>query len=74
MGPGGHVLTFPVNHGKILNIVAIRTDLDDWPDHQRLTRRGTRDELLQKYDGYGPNVRALLKLTDPELDVVSYIR
>ncbi|KAL1953766.1 hypothetical protein VTO42DRAFT_2297 [Malbranchea cinnamomea] len=69
MGPGGHVLTFPVNHGKTLNIVAFRTSLDDWPDPQKLTRRGTREELLKDFEGYGPNVQGLLKLTNPELDV-----
>lgn len=72
MGPGGHLLTFPVNHGKTLNIVAIRTDLEEWPDYQKLTRRGTRKELLQKYENYGPNVLGLLELTDEELDVVSF--
>lgn len=25
IGPNGHVLTFPVNHGQTLNIVAFRT-------------------------------------------------
>ena len=72
MGPGGHLLTFPVNHGKILNIVAIRTDLDEWPDYQKLTRQGLRKELLEKYENYGPNVVRLLELTNEDLDVVSF--
>lgn len=30
MGPNNHVLTFPVNHGKTLNIVAFHTSAADW--------------------------------------------
>jgi len=71
MGPDGHVLTFPVNHGGILNIVAFRTTSDEWPDAQRLTRPATREDLLRDFEGYGPNVMKLLNLTEPNLDVVS---
>lgn len=68
MGPGGHVLTFPVNHGQILNIVAFHTNKDDWPDYQRLTRPVKREDALSDFSGYGPNVIQLLKLTKPDLD------
>jgi len=71
MGPDGHVLTFPVNHGQTLNIVAFRTTPDDWPDSQRLTRRAKREDALRDYKGYGSNVIKLLNLTKPDLDVVS---
>lgn len=71
MGPGGHMLTFPVNQGKTLNIVAFHTTPDEWADYPRLTRQGTREEALRDFAGYGPNVINLLKLTDEELNVVS---
>jgi salicylate hydroxylase len=70
MGPGGHVLTFPVNLGKTLNIVAFHTTSDKWTDYPRLTRDGTRDEALRDFAGYGPNVVNLLKLTEEKLSVV----
>lgn len=68
MGPNNHVLTFPVNHGQILNIVAFHTDENDWPDYQKLTRNAKREDALRDFDGYGPNVISLLKLTKPDLD------
>ena len=68
MGPNNHVLTFPVNHGQILNIVAFHTSDEDWPDYQKLTRSAKREDALRDFDGYGPNVVALLKLTKPDLD------
>ncbi|KAI9040779.1 FAD/NAD(P)-binding domain-containing protein [Aspergillus affinis] len=69
MGPGGHMLTFPVNQGKTLNIVAFHTSPEPWADYPRLTRDGTREEVLRDFEGYGPNVINLLKLTDPKLSV-----
>ena len=71
MAPDGHMLTFPVNHGQILNIVAFRTDPEDWPDFQKLTRTATREDVLRDHEGYGPSVIKLLQLTKPDLDVVS---
>lgn len=71
MGPDGHVLTFAVNHGEVLNIVAFRTTKEDWPDYQKLTRPAKREDALRDFGGYGANVVNLLKLTEPELDVVS---
>jgi salicylate hydroxylase len=71
MGPDGHILTFPVNHGSILNIVAFRTTTENWSDPQRLVKPATQEDALRDYEGYGTNVIKLLKLTKPNLDVVS---
>jgi salicylate hydroxylase len=67
----GHVLTFPVNHGKILNIVAFRTTSNDWQDHSRLVRPAKQEDALKDFEGAGANVIGLLKLTKPDLDMVS---
>lgn len=69
MGPNNHVLTFPVNHGKILNIVAFHTSEHDWDDYQRLTKPAKREDALEDFKDYGPNVLELLKLTKPDLDI-----
>ena len=71
MAQDGHILTFPVNHGQTLNIVAFRTDPGDWPDFQRLTRMATREDVLRDHEGYGESVIKLLQLTKPDIDVVS---
>lgn len=69
LGPGGHVLTFPVNHGKTLNVVAFRQDDNEWEDSDRLTRMGTREEALRDFAGWGEPVRKLLSLCNAELPV-----
>jgi salicylate hydroxylase len=71
MGQDAHVLTFPVNGGDTLNIVAFKTSKQDWPDSQRLTRRATRKELLHDFRDFGEPLRRLLSLTSKDLDVVS---
>lgn len=70
IGPDNHMLTFPVNQGKTLNIVAFHTTPDDWTEYPRFTRSGTRDEALRDFSGFGPNVVNLLKLTDEKLNIV----
>lgn len=69
MGQDGHVLTFPVNGGKQLNIVAFHTSPEDWPDYEKLTRSAKREDALRDFKGYGQNVTSLLKLTEENLDV-----
>ncbi|KAL4932588.1 uncharacterized protein BDV17DRAFT_167919 [Aspergillus undulatus] len=69
MGPNNHMLTFPVNGGKTLNIVAFHTTDEEWNDYARLTRDGTRDEALRDFANYGPNVTKLLKLCEEKLSI-----
>lgn len=73
MGKGGHVLTFPVNHGKTLNVVAFHTTSSDWPDSSRLVGQATREDALRDFAGFGDTVTSLLKLATPTLQTVSAI-
>lgn len=70
MGPDGHILTFPVNKGKTLNLVAFRTTTDEWEDHVRLTKPARQEDLLKDFESWAPYIQTLLKLTEPELDIV----
>jgi salicylate hydroxylase len=70
MGQGSHVLTFPVNHGKTLNIVAFHTTADDWAYSEKLTKPAKREDALRDFKGFGPNVTQLLKLTSENLEIV----
>ncbi|KAL4940838.1 hypothetical protein BDV06DRAFT_230098 [Aspergillus oleicola] len=69
MGPNNHMLTFPVNGGKTLNIVAFHTTDEEWKDYPRLTRDGTREEALRDFANYGKNVTKLLKLCEEKLSI-----
>lgn len=67
MGQDGHVLTFPVAHGKILNVVAFKYDPDEWTD-ARLVVPTTRESAKQDFKDWGGKVRALLDLLEDKLD------
>ncbi|CAK7224587.1 hypothetical protein SBRCBS47491_005602 [Sporothrix bragantina] len=70
MGPDRHALTFPVNHGQTLNLVAFVTTPEPWPsqDAQQLTLPATRDDALRDFAGFGPNVLGLLGKAAPQMD------
>ncbi|CAK7203723.1 hypothetical protein SEUCBS139899_006469 [Sporothrix eucalyptigena] len=70
MGPERHALTFPVNHGQTLNLVAFVTTPEPWPskDAQQLTLPATRNDALRDFEGFGPNVLGLLRQTAPQME------
>jgi salicylate hydroxylase len=70
MGKGGHVLTFPVNHGKTVNVVAFHTTTDPWPNPEKLTAQATREDALRDFAHFGSEIINLLKLTQEKLDIV----
>ncbi|KAG5977879.1 hypothetical protein E4U54_007076 [Claviceps lovelessii] len=69
MGKGGHVLTFPINHGQTVNVVAFHTTSDDWPDTSKLTASSTREAALRDFAHFRPEIINLLKLSSPDLPV-----
>ena len=65
------MLTFPINHGQIMNVVAFHTTDKDWPDSSKLTAPATREDALRDFADFGRNVKKVLKLAKSELDIVS---
>ncbi|KAH9828882.1 FAD/NAD(P)-binding domain-containing protein [Teratosphaeria destructans] len=62
VGYGGHVLTFPIDHGKTVNAVAFRTKLDGrWKDDQWV-QSTSKEEMLRDFEAWGANVRAILSM------------
>jgi salicylate hydroxylase len=61
LGPGAHVVTVPIAHGKMINVVALIEDQSDWPDPTQLTMKGDGQEALEAYKDFGAPVRNLIK-------------
>jgi len=59
VGPGGHVVHYPLRAGKLLNFVGIRERADwtgeDWYE------RGTTAELLRDFAGWHADVRSIIE-------------
>nr|OQO24663.1 hypothetical protein B0A51_06745 [Rachicladosporium sp. CCFEE 5018] len=74
LGPGGHMLTFPVNHGQTLNIVAFTTKDEDWTtltgqSSDKLTAPTKREKAIKDFAGFSGDVQRLLRLTAEDLDI-----
>lgn len=64
LGPGGHVLTFPIEGGRTVNVVAFRTKGDGVWEDERWVLPGRREDMLRNFEGWGPSVRSILSLME----------
>ncbi|CEJ84465.1 hypothetical protein VHEMI03482 [[Torrubiella] hemipterigena] len=71
LGRGAHLLTFPVRHGQMMNVVGFCGTDQPWKDMRKLTAPATREDALRDFAGFGPVVTSLLQLAEPTLEIVS---
>jgi salicylate hydroxylase len=58
VGPGGHVITYPVRRGELLNFVGI-FEGESWPV-ESWTERGTREACSQSFAGWNPEIHTII--------------
>lgn len=63
LGYHGHMLTFPVAGGKMMNVVAFNSK-KEWTE-ERMVIPATKEEMLQDYVGWGKQVESIIKLMNP---------
>jgi salicylate hydroxylase len=59
LGHHGHVLTFPIEKGKTMNVVAFRTMDGEWKD-ERWVLPMKREDMMKDYEGWGSHVSKIL--------------
>jgi salicylate hydroxylase len=64
MGPKGHVVTYYVKGGSMVNIVAVNEN-PSWVE-ESWNAKSTQEELLAGFKGWHPNLIELFKRTDPD--------
>lgn len=62
VGPGRHVIHYPLRRGELMNFVGI-VERDDWRV-ESWTARGTADELAGDFAGWHADVQALIRAVD----------
>lgn len=67
-GPHGHILTFNVAGGKIMNVVAFKEDPKEWPDEHKLTLPCKKEDAIADFKGWGTNSEAIMALLEDDLD------
>lgn len=68
MGQDGHVLTFPVNHGQTMNVVAFKVDPGEWPSSTRLTLPSKKEDVYRDFKDFGATVHKIIDMLEPQLD------
>jgi salicylate hydroxylase len=68
LGKDGHVLTFPVAGGKILNVAAFTTDDKDWPSPTKFTSPASKADAIKAFAGFNSTVRSIINLLPETLD------
>jgi salicylate hydroxylase len=62
-GYEGHVLTFPIEHGKTMNVVAFRAKKDGvWEHGSTWVLPGNRDQMVKDFEGWGNDVQSILRM------------
>ncbi|WP_332847451.1 salicylate 1-monooxygenase [Pseudomonas lactucae] len=65
LGLDGHILTFPVKQGRLINVVAFVSDRTHpnpkWPADKSWVKPTTQSEMLQAFSAWGDAVRVLLE-------------
>lgn len=64
MGPKGHVVTYYVKGGSMVNIVAVN-ESPAWVE-ESWNAKSTQQEMLAGFEGWHPNLIELFKRTDPD--------
>jgi salicylate hydroxylase len=65
LGLDGHILTFPVKQGRLINVVAFLSDRSRpdpvWPQDAPWVRSASQREMLDAFAGWGDAARVLLE-------------
>jgi salicylate hydroxylase len=62
VGRGGHVVTYPLRRGEILNFVGV-VERDDW-QVESWAERGTREECARDLTGWHEDVQSIIRAID----------
>ncbi|PWY79151.1 putative salicylate hydroxylase [Aspergillus heteromorphus CBS 117.55] len=67
MGPGAHMLTYPLAGFTLMNVAIFTTDPTPWPDASKITMPATRSEVASVFASWSPSVREIIALLPENL-------
>lgn len=68
VGPGAHLIHYPVANGALINATAFISDPKDWPSDNLLVATGSRDDLVETFQDWNPCVRNTIALFPEKLE------
>ncbi|KFZ10498.1 hypothetical protein V501_05170 [Pseudogymnoascus sp. VKM F-4519 (FW-2642)] len=64
MGEHGHVLTFPIEKGKTMNVVAFRTKVDGKWEDDKWVLASKKEDMVKDFEGWGDKVTSIISLME----------
>lgn len=61
-GPGAHIITYPIGNNSVLNMLAVISDPNEWPDEKRHVLPGNKEDIRQAFKGWHPTAEKLAEL------------
>ncbi|KAL5095521.1 hypothetical protein Trisim1_000292 [Trichoderma cf. simile WF8] len=61
-GPNANMMSYPVMNGTLLNVAFFAHESSEFPDPEKMTAPGTREELERAVVGWGPHLVEITKL------------
>lgn len=68
VGPGAHLIHYPVANHTMVNVAAFAHDADDWPDETQMVAPATRQDVQDVFCDWAPSLRNLVGLLPEKLD------
>lgn len=68
VGPGAHLLHYPVANHTMVNVAAFVHDTNDWPEDRQMVAPATRQDVQEAYREWTPCIRNLVSLLPERLD------
>ena len=64
LGKDGHVLTYPIDHGKTMNVVAFKNKEDGLWEHDHWVLKSKGEDMRRDFAKWGTPVRSVLEVSD----------
>jgi salicylate hydroxylase len=61
LGHGGHILTYPIDHGRIMNVLACKNQDTPW-ENESWVLKSTGAELKRDFERWGSHVQSILNV------------
>lgn len=72
MGYGGHLLTFPVKDGELLNVAAFHSNCEPWTQYPAMTKMVKREDAQRDFQKFNTHVRRMVEMLKPDLECVGW--
>lgn len=72
LGKDGHVLTYPIDHGETMNVVAFHNKNNGLWEHDQWVLKRKGEDMRRDFENWGTPVRTVLGVSDDRLTILPF--